>query len=468
MDSVSVGVDVFDHVTGTMLELYSVLDINCLWKPQLHPDCNFTRSLMNYMNPNGLCTPTCITSDFSHFTEGPKGSNNDWTLQITHSAPDSTSKYHGRVLYGSVPNTERFCLVTSDVFMLSPGPKRDSPAKSLDMTRCDVTLVKFKIWVDNIPERSTGDQYVSIPVRELSQVSGTRFIHIPTAAENTLNTITVQAWGTKIGVKIHFVHPNRSNPRQEELAAALDWILGLPGHRDLRVSVVVLDINLRTIRTLQFSGMSKVYGSRIQLLPGVSGLTKTMAYSTCTQFSTCLLLTRLLILALPVPGQKPPSPTPSPAPREYHGNENEPFSTLSPDGIMSPTALSPGYRPSKADRECYTYPGKVMILVCPSDNPERFLSTTWYKVTNNKKHGLYRINHQTGVISIKGTHRVSCTMSTELTCVSIIQLATTRGSIGVQDQQTLGMQTKTTHSTLAAVPCIYRLLVTQRRILRIP
>lgn len=269
-DSVYVEVDVYDKHDRVLVGLHKRLDVNCIWKPKLHPACNCTRALLNYINPDGLCSPTCISTPFAHLSKGVEGSNNDWTLEITHEDPDTSIMDRGRVLYGTVPpKTERFCLVTMYVFDLSPGPILNAPSAPLDVRRCDVVLVEFDIWLEE-PPYGFNAQNLHIPVRSFLREDKTPELYIPRAANDTLQTIIRQGWGGKIGVKLRFLHSTRGAPHQEEIAAVLDWILTFQSHRNRAPRLVVIDVNIGTVKSSDFAMINNLYGSKLELIPGLS------------------------------------------------------------------------------------------------------------------------------------------------------------------------------------------------------
>lgn len=272
LDSVYVKVEVYDKHQEVMLVLKKGLDVNCLWKPELHQSCNCNHALLHYTNPDGLCSPTCIATPFAQLSKGVEGSNNDWTLEITHQEADVSMKNQGRVLYGSVPpTTERFCLVTMHVFALSSGPPRDNPSAPLDVMRCDVVLVEFDILMEDLPQ-GLNDQYLPIAVRSLSKYNKvtTSELYIPLAAEDTLKTIFRQGWGGKIGVKLSFLHSSRPDPYQEELAAVLDWVLTLQSQLNRAPWVIVINVNIGTLKVSDFDMLNNLYGSKLELIPGLS------------------------------------------------------------------------------------------------------------------------------------------------------------------------------------------------------
>lgn len=294
-DSLYVDVAIYDTHENVKVGLHNTLDINCLWKPKLHPLCNCTHALLHYINPNGLCSPSCISTPFAHLSKGVEGSNNDWTLEITDTDPDTSTKGHGRVLYGTVPpKTERFCLVTMGVFNLSPGPRQDAPSAPLDVRRCDVVLVEFDIWIEEPPEGSV-DNYLPIAVRALSNDNSVKKpeLYIPIAAEDTLKTIIRQSWGDRIGVKFGIVHSNRVAPYQEELAAVFDWILTLLSQQNLAPPVVVIDVNVETVKPDDFTMITNLYGSKVELIPGLSASTlgkviRARGYYTVYNYYKCI------------------------------------------------------------------------------------------------------------------------------------------------------------------------------------
>ena len=269
--SVFVTVELYDkHVAG-VLRLNNSLDVNCFWKPKLHPACNCTHSLLHYINPSGLCSPTCIMTPFAHLSKGVEGSNNDWTLEITQEDPDTSFRNQGRVLYGSVPpKTERFCLVTTNIFTFLPGPARDTPSAPLDVIRCDVILIDFDVWIED-PPGSVNEQYFNIAVRSVLKTASAKHskLYIPLAAENTLESITRQGWRGKIGMKIRFLHSRKAAPCQEELAAVLDWILTLQLQNNRSPRVVVIDVNVETVKSSDFDAINNLYGTKLHLIPGL-------------------------------------------------------------------------------------------------------------------------------------------------------------------------------------------------------
>lgn len=292
-DSVHVEVEVYDKHVG-VVGLHSTVDVNCLWKPKLHPSCNCTHALLHYANPGGLCSPTCILNPFTHLSKGAEGTHNDWTLEIAHEDLDTSIRAQGRVLYGAVsPKTERFCLMTMNVFDLSPGPTRVAPSAPLDVRRCDVVLVEFDIWIGDAPG---GDElYLPIAVRSLWKEDTVKRpeLYIPIQAVDTLKTIIRQGWGVKIGVKVSFLHSSRNNPYQEELAAALDWILTFQSQQNRALTVVVIDVDIWTIKSTDFAMMNSLYGSKLELIPGLSAdklahVIRTRGYNTEYMYFKCI------------------------------------------------------------------------------------------------------------------------------------------------------------------------------------
>lgn len=273
LETTYVNVLAYDRYAKRRTQFSKSLQIKCIWKPRLHPTCNCTRALLEYNNPDGLCSPTCITSPFTHLSKGVEGSGDDWTLQITHEKPETSGG--GRVLYGSVvPKTERFCLVTTDIFALSPGPARDAPSAPLDVMRCDVVLVEIHVWLEDLPPGTAEQRYLTVAVRSLSHEGDAKTpgLYIPVAARDTLDTVVRQGWGGKIGIKFSFSHSSRAAPRQEELAAVLDWI-STARHVATAVRVVVIDVDIETVKTSNFVMLSNLYGSKLELIPGLSANT---------------------------------------------------------------------------------------------------------------------------------------------------------------------------------------------------
>ncbi|KAI4792905.1 hypothetical protein KUCAC02_033100 [Chaenocephalus aceratus] len=293
-DSVRATVTAMDFDVGEQRIASEASEINCMWRLKLHQACNCTRALLDYTNPRGLCSPECISTPFAHLSKGAQGANNDWTLEITRDAPDTTEKGIGRVLYGSVePKTERFCLVTRNVFARSPGPKRDAPSAPLDVMRCDVVLVEFDVWTGEPPE-GLEERYSHVPVRSLSNEDNVTMpqVYIPVAAHKTLRTIIRKSWGGEVGVKVRFLHSTRGAPRQEEIAAVLDWVVDLHSPRTRAVRVVVIQVNLGTAMLSDFGKIHALYGSKLELIPGLSAgrlpdLIRTRGSALCYKHYRC-------------------------------------------------------------------------------------------------------------------------------------------------------------------------------------
>ncbi|KAE8277497.1 hypothetical protein D5F01_LYC24554 [Larimichthys crocea] len=85
--------------------------------------------------------------------------------------------------------------------------------------RCDVVLVEFHVWLEDLPP-GTDEQ-------------------------------------------------RRAAPRQEELAAVLDWI-STAQHAATAVRVVVIDVDIETVKTSDFVMLNNLYGSKFELIPGLS------------------------------------------------------------------------------------------------------------------------------------------------------------------------------------------------------
>lgn len=274
-DSVTVDVQIAERENRKRTGHREGLDIDCVWKPRLHASCNCTRALLNYFDPGGLCSPTCLSGHFAYVSKGIGSGDNDddWTLELSRDPPDATAKTPGRVLYGSVPlTTERFCLVTTGIFNLAPGPIREAPSAPLDVRHCDVVLVEFDIEADEV-EDAPAERYLRIPVRSLpkrDRTSATKELRIPLAAKDTLETVIRQGWGGKIGAKVRFSNSPRTSAWQEELAAALDWMLTFRSEQRQALRVVVVDLNIRTVGLNDFDAMKSLYGSKLELIPGLS------------------------------------------------------------------------------------------------------------------------------------------------------------------------------------------------------
>lgn len=262
-------ITVYDKHLRVLTLLERKLDVNCMWKPPLHPSCNCARALLDYAKPEGLCSPACTTAPIPHVFQGLPGSNNDWTLEVSYKPRDLASfTDKGRVLFGSVtPNTQRFCVVTTEIFSLTPGPRRDSPTAPLDVRRCDIVLLEFQMFLERESPMSIRDsEYLRVPVRSLRHTAKTWELRIPSVVNVTLAHMTRQAWGREIGVKLKFVSSIGAVPSQEEMAAVLDWLSDVPLRRAIRV--IVIDTDLKNAHVSDYSMINSVYRSRFELIPG--------------------------------------------------------------------------------------------------------------------------------------------------------------------------------------------------------
>lgn len=273
-EAVHVRVHLYDkHEKRLKTMVYNPGDIRCIWKPGLPAGCKCTRALLDYTNPDGPCSPTCVSRPFAHLSKGLEGNNDDWTLQITHGGDPEPSSGGGRVLYGSfTPKTERFCLVTKDIFSLSPGPARDSPSAPLDVVKCEVVLVDFHVWLQDLPPGEDERRYSTVAVRPLRDEDQNPRLYIPLAARDTLDTVVSRGWGGKIGIKFGFSRSTRSGPRQQEILAVLNTVLASWGH-EASVRVAVIDVDIETVKSSDFVVLNHLYGSKLELIPGLSANT---------------------------------------------------------------------------------------------------------------------------------------------------------------------------------------------------
>lgn len=274
LEAIHVRVSFYDkHTKRSDVLVYTPSDIRCIWKPRLPVGCNCNRALLDYTNPDGPCSPTCVSRSFTHLSKGLEGNNDDWTLQVTRGRDPEPSSGEGRVLHGSfTPKTERFCLVTKDIFSLSPGPVRDSPSAPLDVLKCEVVLVDFHVWLQDLPLGEDEQQYLMVTVRSLRDEDKNPRLYIPLAARDTLDTVVRRGWGGKIGIKFGFSHSNQSGSHQPEILAVLNTILASWGH-DASVRVAVIDVNIETVKSSDFVVLNHLYGSKLELIPGLSANT---------------------------------------------------------------------------------------------------------------------------------------------------------------------------------------------------
>lgn len=267
---VTVEVVLDDRLTHNIQRVQKTVDVLCMWKPRLHSDCKCTQSLLDYTNPHGLCSPTCITYPITQKFRGVPGSNNDWTLQLSYMQRkfrSLKSKKRGRVVQGSVtPMTRRFCVVTKDIFTRTPSPRKDVPSAPLDVRRCNVVLLEFEVALGQLKH----PDYVGIPVRTLdrNRLYNTKVLYVPKAANQTLTTMIRQQWGDEIGVKLRFPSNfwNLDFPAQEELAAVFDWLSALRSRSVIKV--VVVDTKLHPVALSHFAKANNLYSSVFEIIPG--------------------------------------------------------------------------------------------------------------------------------------------------------------------------------------------------------
>lgn len=266
----TVTVTIHDRYLNKTLRLSEVTKIACVWKPKLHPGCNCSRALLDYVNPRGLCSPTCLKSPFSHAIAGVRGKES-WILEVASqfSATAATSS-GGRVLYGTIPQkSERYCLVTAHVFSLRDDVSHEAPGGPRDLMHCDTVLLELSVSLRRTDSRG----YFTVPVRNLSGGAEHRVteLRIPEMANVTLTTMSRQNWGKKLGVKLKFLHSVWTPPGRDVVAAAADWILTSNGNRDRPVRVAVVDVDVTSVQSFDFASLRKLYGSELELMPGISG-----------------------------------------------------------------------------------------------------------------------------------------------------------------------------------------------------
>ena len=239
--------------------------VECIWKPQLSPRCNCSEALLHYANPEGLCSPSCMDAKSKHVHFGLDGNDNDWALTVHRAPPDTNSETQGRVIHGKVqPKTEKFCLVTSDLFHRTT-LKTAAPSAPLDVRRCEVVLLEVRVGNDPGRTATESSGLLAIPVRDLRDAS--EHVYVPASARSTLDVMLRQAWGKRQGLKIHFSDRTRA-PRQEEIAAVFDWF-ALRQRSETR-HVVVIDTALDFATSATFSALARMYGSQFEIIPGLS------------------------------------------------------------------------------------------------------------------------------------------------------------------------------------------------------
>lgn len=270
---VTVTVVLENTLAHSIQQLQKSIDVLCMWKPRLHSDCDCTQALLDYTNPHGLCSPTCVTHPITQTFQGLPDSNNDWTLQLSYTQrgfrPLRSSK-RGRIVMGSVtPSTRRFCVVTKDIFTQTPSPRQDVPSAPLDVRRCDVVLLQFEVARGQVQN----PEYVKIPVRTLNEnrLLENNVLYVPKAANKTLTTMIRQQWGDELGVKLQFPSHfwNSDFPTQEELAAVFDWLSTLRIGNVIKS--VVVDAKLHPTALSHFAKANSLYSSVFKVIPGFTG-----------------------------------------------------------------------------------------------------------------------------------------------------------------------------------------------------
>ena len=186
-----------------------------------------------------------------------------WDLHMSRQPPKRNVKRPGRSLYAVTdPSTECFCLVTGDLFARSYGPSSTSPSEPFDSQHCDIVLIELEIMTDT-PFSRPESEYLRVAVRPFEANPSQSDLYISLASVNALNTLIRQDWGAKLGLRLKFKYTQ--NPSQAQLAAVFDWML----YNKPRLSVAVVDIRVRMVSVRDFAALQLVYGSELQIIPGV-------------------------------------------------------------------------------------------------------------------------------------------------------------------------------------------------------
>lgn len=129
--------------------------------------------------------------------------------------------------------------------------------------------MEFTVLMDQADQGLKDDYFPLYVCRLSNRARGALFI--PVKANDTLATIVCQGWGSKIGLKLKFSRSTPSRPGQEDIAAVLDQMLTLNMHQKRPLRVVVIELDLHDINLEDFATFKTLYGSKLELIPGLSG-----------------------------------------------------------------------------------------------------------------------------------------------------------------------------------------------------
>lgn len=144
----------------------------------------------------------------------------------------------------------------------------------MDLRKCDVVLLEFQIRAFrevtadfDLNNFSLESECTRVPVRSPARPPDSRELCIPNAVNQTVTIVERQGWDAKVGVRIGFNDGStRLKPNQQEIASVLDWLLTL----SITMQTVVIEIDLADRIIPDLEAISRLYGSRFILKPGLT------------------------------------------------------------------------------------------------------------------------------------------------------------------------------------------------------
>ncbi|MEO1630842.1 MAG: hypothetical protein AAFU38_08690 [Bacteroidota bacterium] len=293
------------YLDSTLPTLLKSVEVGCVWKPKVHPDCNCHTDMLRYASPGGPCSTTCTFAHFPQLHRERDGS--EWTLQVSRGDFGNADiervtswSAGGRVLHGTVEHrATRICLVTARIFETSFAHMLQFRAAPSEVRECDVVLVEIEAFASEPPlPESERVKYARLPVRsrraDLSAAGSSANVFWPRNARAVLRALIEQGWGTSVGVRLRLA--DVGSWRVEEVACLLDELLavtqeveeeGLDSRMTTTTAMMMMMMMMVVVDTevaipppcpdaagspkeSVFDKLYNLYGARLRLVPGLS------------------------------------------------------------------------------------------------------------------------------------------------------------------------------------------------------